>query len=424
MKNKQQVIVIGGGFAGIKFATTLSRDDNFHITVVDRNNYNFFPPLLYQVGTAFLDVASISYPFRKLFRHKKNINFRMGELLEIIPIENRIRLSTGDLQYDYLVLATGTATNYFGLKNIEQHALPMKTINNAVALRNYLLQVAEQASYTTDEKLKKKLSTIVIAGGGPTGVEIAGMLAEMWKRIVQKDYPELKGYLGGDIYLIDGSAALLSTMSRPSQQYAYKALTRLDVKVMLHTRIKDYVNEEVILGEHESIAAKTLIWTAGVTSKIFDGLPEESYGRGNRLLVNAFNLVNNLQNIYAIGDTCLQTTDVKYPDGHPQVAQVAIQQGKNLAKNLIYRTAQKQQKPFTYRDIGSMAIIGANKAVVDLPKPKLHLQGFVAWFIWLFMHLVYLVNFRNRIRTFYNWAAAYLTSDNALRMIISPAGKV
>ncbi|WP_233268762.1 NAD(P)/FAD-dependent oxidoreductase [Mucilaginibacter lacusdianchii] len=415
---KMKTVIVGGGFAGINLAQQLLKSSqNIHVTLVDRNNYNFFPPLLYQVATGFLDVSNISYPYRRLFRNQPNFTFQMGELLEIRPDQNTIELSTGELHYDNLIIATGTTSNYFGMQNIEKYSLPMKTIDDAIALKNTLLSRLEIASRTQDKAERKRLTTIVVAGGGPTGVEVAGMLSELRQNIFKKDYPELAD-LSFDIYLVDGMATLLTPMSEKSQAYTLKSLTNMGVQVKLNKRVTDFQGERVSFADGEVIETRNLIWAAGVTSQRFKGLPVESYGRGNRLLVDAFNKVQGEGNIYAIGDNCLQTTDPAFTGGHPQVAQVAIQQGQNLAKNLVATMNGGNQKPFTYHDKGSMAIIGRNKAVTDLPKPAIHMNGFIAWLMWLFVHLISLVNFRNKLKTAYNWVAAYLSKDQHLRMIV------
>jgi NADH:quinone reductase (non-electrogenic) len=420
----EEIVIIGGGFAGVNLALLLSGNDNFHITLVDRNNYNFFSPLLYQVATGFLEASNISYPFRKLFQGRKNINFRMGEFRKLIQSENKILVSTGELKYDYLVFATGTETNFFGLENVKKNAIPMKTVNDALEMRNFLLQKLEQATVTNDGNEKRKLLNIVVAGGGPTGVEVSGMMAEMKKNTLRKDYPELAGTGGeSNIYLVDAGANLLAPMSAKSQSDTYEALKKLGVIIKLNTHVKDYLNDIVFFDNGETIETKTLIWAAGVTSQTFDGVAAESYGRGKRLIVDAFNKVQGTQNVYAIGDTCIQTTDEKFPNGHPQVAQVAIQQGRNLAKNFIAISKAKDPKAFKYIDKGSMAIIGRNKAVADLPRPVLHFKGFIAWFMWVFIHLISLINYRNRVKTLYNWMIAYFTKDQSLRMIIRPSKK-
>jgi len=415
-----KVVIIGGGFAGINLALDLANKDQFEVTLVDKNNYNFFPPLIYQVATAFLEPSSISYPFRKLFSGKDNLHFRLGELQKVKADEKRIVLNNGELDYDYLVFATGAETNYFGMENVKAKAIPMKTLDDAIEMRNRLLQQMEQASICIDPEETKRLLTIVIAGGGPTGVEVSGMFAEMRNGILRKEYPELAGK-GSEIYLVDGGHALLAPMSEKSQQNTYDDLRKLGVKIMLNCHVKDYVNDMVIFDNGQEIETKNLIWAAGVTAKVFEGIPTESYGRGRRMIVDEHNKVQGVDGIYAIGDTCIQQTDPNFPGGHPQVAQVAIQQGKKLAKNLRLIADGKQPEAFGYFDKGSMAIIGKNKAVVDLPKPKVHFKGFFAWLIWLFIHLLSLITYRNRIRTFYNWMIAYLTKDQSLRMIIKPS---
>lgn len=414
---KKEVVIIGGGFAGINLVKRLAGAKDFHVTLVDMNNYHFFPPLLYQVATGFLDVSNICYPFRKLLHDKKNISFRLGELQKVVPEENKVLLSTGELSYDCLVLATGTESNYFGMENIRKAALPMKTADDAIEIRNYMLQRMEEATIATDEMEKRKLATVVIAGGGPTGVEIAGMLAEMRENILEKDYPELSRH-NARIYLVDGAPTLLMSMSKKSQKYAYDTLVEMGVKVRLNAQVKDYVNDTVIFTDGETIQTRILFWTAGVTAKVFEGMPPESYGRGNRLLVDEHNKVAGKQNIYAVGDTCLLATDGNFPRGHSQLAQVALQQGKNLAENLIAALHDKPLEPFVYHDTGAMAIIGRSRAVADLAKPRMHFDGFIAWATWLFVHLFSLITFRNRFMTMVNWVVALLTKDQSLRMIV------
>lgn len=418
----KKIVIVGGGFAGVNLAKKLADHESFDIVLVDKNNYNFFPPLIYQVATGYLETSNISYPFRKLFRGKKNFTFRLGELEEVLPEQKKVVLSTGEISYDYLVFATGCVTNYFGMENVEKNAIPMKTVADALQLRNTLLERLEQASRETDPEERKKLLTVVVAGGGPTGVEISGMFAEMKRTIIAKDYPELAG-ANGEIYLVDGLKALLTPMSEKSQKYAYDTLDKSGVKIRLNAMVKDFSDDTVHFANGDTIQTKNLIWAAGVTPIVFKGIPEQSYGKGKRLIVDEYNQVQGLTDIYAIGDTCLQTTDQHFPQGHPQVAQVAIQQGDNLGKNFIKGVKNESLKPFSYFDKGSMAIIGRHKAVADLPKPKLFFKGFIALFMWLFIHLLSLVNYRNRIRTLYNWTVAYLTNDQSLRMIVRPANK-
>ncbi|KAA0991809.1 NAD(P)/FAD-dependent oxidoreductase [Dyadobacter aurulentus] len=417
-----RIVIIGGGFAGVNLALDLAKDKNFEVTLVDKNNYNFFPPLIYQVATAFLEPSSISYPFRKLFAGKKNLQFRLGELLKVVPENNRIILSNGELEYDQLVFATGAESNFFGMENVKRNSTPMKTLEDAIGMRNKLLLQMEKATICDDPAEVKKLLTVVIAGGGPTGVEISGMFAEMRNGILRKEYPQLAGK-GSEIYLVDGGDALLSPMSVASQQDTYNELSKLGVKIKLNTHVVDFTDDKVFFTEGDFIEAKTLIWAAGVTGIVFEGIPAEAYGRGRRMLVDAYNLVNSTHNIYAIGDASLQLSDSNFPQGHPQVAQVAIQQGKTLARNFKAQVEKRPLKPFAYHDKGSMAIIGRAKAVVDMPSPKLHFKGVIAWLAWLFIHLISLINHRNRIKTLYNWMVAYFTKDQSLRMIIKPAEK-
>lgn len=417
-----KIVIIGGGFAGINLAKELVNQPQIQVTLVDKNNYNFFPPLIYQVATAFLEPSSISYPFRKFFAGKKNLQFRLGELQQVVPAENKVILNNGELPYDYLVFATGAETSYFGMENVMKNAIPMKTLNDAIVMRNTLLKNLEKATITKDIRKRRKLLTIVVAGGGPTGVEVSGMFAEMRKNILLKEYPELDTS-ASNVYLVDGGDALLAPMSKASQEDTLKALTDLGVVVKLNNRVTDYVDDIVHFSNGETIHTKNLIWAAGVSAKAFDGIPMESYGRGKRMATDAYNKVNGMQNIYAIGDTSIMGTDPAFPNGHPQVAQVAIQQGVNLAKNFKAIVQNKPIKPFIYLDKGSMAIIGKNKAVVDLPKPKWHFNGFLAWAIWLFIHLVSLITYRNRLSTFYNWMVAYFAKDQSLRMIIRPDKK-
>jgi NADH dehydrogenase len=414
-----KILIIGGGFAGINLAKELENHKEIEVVLIDKNNYNFFAPLIYQVATAYLEPSSISYPFRKFFAGKKNLQFRLGELQKVIPEQNKIILNNGELTYDYLVFATGAVTSYFGMENVKKNAIPMKTLNDAIEMRNTLLKNLEKAAICKDIRERRKLLTIVVAGGGPTGVEVSGMFAEMRKSILLKEYPEL-ATAASKIYLVDGAASLLAPMSVASQNDTLKALTELGVEVRLNARVVNYENDIVYFADGETIVTKNLIWAAGVTARAFEGIPIESYGRGKRLLTDANNKVKSTENIYAIGDTCIQLTDANFPDGHPQVAQVAIQQGINLADNFKLMLKNKPLKPFKYNDKGSMAIIGKMKAVVDLPSPKLHFKGSFAWLIWLFVHLMSLISYRNRIMTFYNWMVAYFSKDQSLRMIIRP----
>lgn len=418
----KHIVIIGGGFAGINLAKKLGKVSSYKVTLVDKNNYNFFPPLLYQVSTGYLDPSSITFPFRNLFRGQVNLRFRMGTFEEVKPEEQKIILNNGELTYDYLVLATGTQTNYFGLDQIEKHAIPMKTLEDALDMRNLLLQRLEQATRIDDTSQRLPYLNMVIAGGGPTGVEISGVFAELRNHTIRKEFPELIGS-GSRIYLINGGGELLSPMSKKSQKYTLEQLQSMGVEVLLNTRVVDFDGEKVLMKDGSHIYSKNLIWATGVTGFRFNGIPEASYDRGNRLKVDEVNRVDGLKNIYAIGDSSLSVSDPKFPAGHPQLAQVAMQQGRVLAKNFKRMVKNKPLKPFTYLDKGSMAIIGSNKAVADMPKPKMHFKGFMAWFIWLFVHLFALIDYRNRVRTFYNWSTEYLTKNQDLRLIIRPSRK-
>jgi NADH dehydrogenase len=417
-----KIVIIGGGFAGLNLANELSDNKNFEITLVDKNNYNFFPPLIYQVATAYLEPSSISYPFRKYFRGKDNVTFRMGEFMMVKANENIAVLHNGELPYDALVFATGAETNYFGMENVKKNAIPMKTLNDALEMRNKLLQRMEKATLHKNSRERRKYTNIVVAGGGPTGVEVSGMFAEMRKGVLRKEYPELATSVS-NVYLVDGGDALLAPMSKQSQKDTYDALTKLGVIVKLNARVTDFTDDIVHLSNGETIQSKNLIWAAGVACRAFDGIPAESYGRAKRMIVDAHNKVINTTNIYSIGDTCYQDTDAAFPQGHPQVAQVAIQQGKHLANNFKKMVKNEALEPFKYKDKGSMAIIGKNKAVVDLPKPQMHFKGLLAWMMWLFIHLLSLLTYRNRFVTFWNWMVSYFSMDQPLRMIIRPEKK-
>ena len=416
----KKIVVVGGGFAGINLMKRLSGDKRFLVTLVDVNNYNFFPPLLYQVATAFIEPSSISYPFRRMFQKKENLRFHLGCLKRVDIQNNTIETDTGVLPYDYLVLAVGTESNYFGMENVKKHSLPMKTINDALNLRNYLLLNMEKAVRTTSIEEKERHLNIVIAGGGPTGVEVAGMLAEMGRNIGAKEYPEIRD-LQSHIYLIDAGPVLLGPMNKKSQVEATNVLTKLGVHVILNTAVKDYVDKKVLLADGRTINTNVLIWASGVTGREVPGLPAEAIGRGRRIQVDEYNKVINTTNIYALGDICIQTTDEKFPSGHPQLAQVAIQQGQLLGKNLKRLYDGTPLKPFHYNDKGSLAIISKYKAVADLP--KLFFKGFIAWLVWLFIHIIPLVGFRNKVKLAFSWLWSFITNDPTLRLIIRPQKK-
>lgn len=419
-KYKKHIVVVGGGFAGLRLMKGLANHPDYELTLVDRNNYHFFPPLIYQVATAFIEPANISYPFRRLFQKKQNLRFHMGMLQEVFPDEKRIQTSTGDLNYDYLVIAIGTMSNYFGLKNVEKNAIPMKTINDALNMRNHLLLNMEKAVREKDIKEKVKYLNIVIAGGGPTGVEIAGMLSELSKNIAAKEYPEIQD-LRAHIHLIDAAPSLLGPMSKKAQKEAEDVLLKLGVKIKLNTAVKDYENHLVTLSDGSQIFTNMLIWTSGVIGRPVPGLPDEKIGKGRRIKVDAYNQVIGMDGIYAIGDICLQETDPNYKNGHPQLAQVAIQQAELLVQNFKNKNKNKALKAFQYKDKGSMAIISKYNAVADLP--NFSIKGLFAWLIWLFIHIIPLVGFSNKIKLAFSWFAAFITNNPTLRLIIRPGQK-
>ncbi len=412
-----KVVIVGGGFAGLNLAKKLIRNDDFQVTLVDKNNYHFFPPLLYQVSTSFIEPSNISYPFRRMFQKKANFRFHLGCLTNIDTENNIVETDTGDVEYDGLVLAMGTETNYFGMENVKRNALPMKSIDDALNIRNHILINLEKVVRLSNGPEREKLQNIVIAGGGPTGVEVSGMLAEMRKNILRKDYPELKN-LRGNIYLIDASPTLLGPMSQKSQQEAHKVLKDLGVKIILDTAVKDYDHGLVMLANGETIPAATVLWTSGVIARKVPGIPAESIGRGRRIIVDEFNKVKGTENVYAIGDICYQTTDPENPGGHPQLAQVAIQQGKHLAENLERLREKEPMKPFRYHNKGTMAIIAKYKAVVDLPRG--FFKGFIAWLVWLFIHLIPIAGYRNKFKLAANWMWSFISNDPTLRLIIRP----
>jgi len=416
MKTKKHVVIAGGGFAGLNLAKKLAQTNNFSITLVDKNNYHFFPPLLYQVSTAFIESSNIIYPFRKMF-HDQPVRYFMGSAIEVNAEKKILITDSGQLDYDILVLAMGTETNYFGNEKIREYALPMKTIDDALQMRNHILIQMECAVRLADAEEKKRHANLVIAGGGPTGVELAGMFAEMATNIIKKDYPEATSRVG-NIYLIDSGDALLGPMSEKSQAEAYHILHKLGVNIVLGKRVNDYDGENVTLSDGSTIPSNTLIWATGVIARKISGIPSESITRGNRLLVDAYNHVNGMEDVYSIGDQCMQLSDEKFPQGHPQLAQVAIQQGKFLARNLSGANNGKQMQPFKYFDKGSMAIIAKYKAVVDLPKG--FFKGFIAWMVWLFIHIIPIAGFRNKVKLSMNWMWSFLTNDPTLRVIVRP----
>lgn len=414
--DKKRVVIIGAGFAGLKLAQKLAKAGQYQVVVLDKNNYHQFQPLFYQVAMAGLEPSSIVFPLRKAFHKYKDVYIRVAEV-ERIDFENRrLYTSLNICNFDYLVLAIGATTNFFGSQELAERSIPMKSVSEALYLRNRILSDYEKALSISDYEERQGLIDIVIVGGGPTGVEVAGALAEMKRYILPKDYPELDCD-EIDIYLIQSAGELLKGMSAQASAKALEYLTDLGVKVKLDTRVTHYDGEYVETNTGERIRSRKVIWAAGIVGNRIEGLPAGALAYGGRLRVNRFSQVEGLENVFAIGDIAYMEEEA-YPQGHPQVAQVAIQQGNRLADNLR-RLAQGQElRPFSYRDLGSMATIGRNRAVVDLP--RLHFQGFFAWTIWLFVHLFQILGVKNKVFVFLNWVWNYFTYDQSLRLIIRP----
>lgn len=411
VNGKKRIIIVGGGFAGLKMARLLSRS-KYQVVMFDKRNFHQFQPLFYQVATSGIEPSSISFPIRKVFHKHQNLHFRNTELLEIVPEDNRVITTSGQLNYDHLVLATGVSTNYFGNKNIAQDSLSMKTTAEAINLRNNILESYEAAILTQDAKEQETLLSFSVVGGGPTGVELSGAIAELKNYVLPKDYPELD-FSKMVIRLYEAGPRLLKGMSEKSGNDALNFLKKLGVEVNLNTMISDYKDREIHLQNGTVVPCKNLIWSAGVSGRKIKGISDDKYTRGTRIVVDRINKIKGYDNIFAIGDTAYMETE-KYPNGHPQVAQVAIQQGVLLAKNL--RKGEKQA--FEYRDKGSMATIGRNMAVCDLP--RLRFSGKLAWFMWLFVHLMAIVGVKNRVFIFINWAQSYFMRDQNLRVLIRP----
>lgn len=414
-RNEQRrVVVVGGGLGGLKMVSSL-RDTDYQVVLVDKNNYNQFPPLIYQVASAGLEPSNISFPFRRLFQGWKNFFFRMAEVEHIDTEEKAIRTSIGTIHYDDLVLAAGATTNFFGNKNIEASALPMKSVSEAMRLRNTILQNLERAETEDNEARRQALMNIAIVGGGPSGVEIAGALAEMKRTILPRDYPDLDTSCMR-IYLINAAPRLLGAMAEKSSHEAEKALKELGVEIMAGCMVTDYVDHELILKDGNHLPVETVIWVSGIRANHIDGIPAESIGRGARIITDRFNRVKGMENVYAIGDQCLIEGDEAYPQGHPQLAQVAMQQAENLAMNLKRQDKNKQEHPFSYRNLGTMATIGRKKAVVEIGRLKF--GGFFAWLLWLVVHLRSILGVRNKTIVFLNWMWSYFNYKQSLRLIL------
>ena len=414
-RNEQRrVVVVGGGLGGLKMVSSL-RDTDYQVVLVDKNNYNQFPPLIYQVASAGLEPSNISFPFRRLFQGWKNFFFRMAEVEHIDTEEKAIRTSIGTIHYDDLVLAAGATTNFFGNKNIEASALPMKSVSEAMRLRNTILQNLERAETEDNEACRQALMNIAIVGGGPSGVEIAGALAEMKRTILPRDYPDLDTSCMR-IYLINAAPRLLGAMAEKSSREAEKALKELGVEIMAGCMVTDYVDHELILKDGSHLPVETVIWVSGIRANHIDGIPADSIGRGGRIITDRFNRVKGMENVYAIGDQCLIEGDEAYPQGHPQLAQVAMQQAENLAMNLKRQGKNEQEHPFSYRNLGTMATIGRKKAVVEIGRLKF--GGFFAWLLWLVVHLRSILGVRNKTIVFLNWMWSYFNYKQSLRLIL------
>lgn len=409
----ERIVIIGGGFAGLKLARELKNTGN-EIWLIDKNNYHQFQPLFYQVATSGLEPSSISFPLRKVFQNNKNVILRFTEVTKINPEQNTITTPLGEIGYNKLIIATGATTNFFGNASIAKYAIPMKSVNEALYLRNTILQNFEDALSANEEE-QKALLNIVVVGGGPTGVEVSGALAEMKKNILPKDYPELD-FQKMNIYLIESGPKTLGSMSEESSAKSKEYLEKLGVIVLTSTLVKNFDGNTVELENGKSIRTKTVVWGAGITGNIIPGIPENSIVRGNRVLVDRTNRIEGCRNIYAIGDIALMKTE-NFPNGHPQVATVAIEQGKHLARNFRNNT----EIPYEYSDKGSMATVGKHLAVVDLPNIKF--QGFLAWLFWMFLHLMLILGVKNKLIIFVNWLWKYFTSDQSLRLIIKPVKK-
>ena len=417
MPTPKKVVIIGAGFAGLKLAWNLRRSA-YEVLLIDQVNYHQFQPLMYQVATARLEPSSISFPLRKIFHHSSNIHIRIARV-QSVDTEKKIVLTTaGNFDYDILAIAVGCTTNYFGNKNIEAAAFPMKSVAEAMALRNRILQTFEDALAADGETLQA-LMNFVIVGGGPTGVELSGALAEMKKYVLPKDYPDID-FSNLQVYLLEGTAHTLNVMSEAAKIKSQQYLEALGVKVMVNTVVENYDGNTVFLKGGQTIPCKNLVWAAGITGNTLTGVSEAARVKGNRLAVNRYNQVQGFENVYALGDIAAMPTP-KYPNGHPQLANVAINQGVVLAKNLIRLQKQEPMQPFEYKDKGSMATVGKRKAVVDLP--GFSFQGRLAWFTWMFVHLMLILSVKNKLFIFINWAMSYLTNDSTLRLMLKAETK-
>lgn len=414
---KKRVVIVGGGLGGLRLAEDLY-GSGMQVVLIDKNNFHQFPPLIYQIASAGIDPSSISFPFRQIFRKRKDFYFRMAEARMVDTEKKILQTSIGKIDYDYLVLAAGATTNFFGNKNIEEWAIPMKTVPEAMGLRNALLSNFERALTCATEEERQELLNVVIVGGGATGVEIAGALSEMKRYVIPYDYPDMDSSLM-HIYLIEAGDRLLAGMSQDSSKKAYDFLKSMGVDIQFGKMVTDYRDHKVIMKDGTEVPTRTFLWVSGIRANAMPGISEDHLGRGFRFNVDQFNRIPGLDGVFVIGDQCLQTTDTAYPNGHPQVAQVAIQQAKNLAKN-IKRINKGQADdncltPFKYNNLGSMATIGRNKAVVEIG--KFHSQGFFAWILWLVVHLRSILGVKNKMMVLLNWLWKYVSYNDSIRMI-------
>ena len=409
---RQRVVIIGAGFAGLRIARDLN-DTNYEVFLIDRHNYHQFQPLMYQVATARLEPSSISFPLRKIFQHTKNVTIRIAEVQRVDTGKKLLYTSVGEIAYDRLIIALGCTTNYFGNTRIQSNSFPMKSVPNAMALRNRILQTFEDTIEAGPDELQSLLN-FVIVGGGPTGVELAGALAEMKKNILPKDYP-MVDFSRFMIYLLEGSPNTLNAMSDPSKKKSREYLESLGVIVRTSTVVEDYDGMTVKLKGGETIPARNLIWAAGVIGNTLEGIPATAVVRGNRLKTNRYGEVEGLEGVYAIGDMAYMPTP-KYPNGHPQLANVALAQAGSLAKNFKRELKGQSRIEFEYHNKGSMATVGKRKAVVDLP--GFSFQGVFAWLTWMFVHLMLILSVRNKVAVFFNWMMSYFANDSTLRLML------
>ena len=415
---KKRVVIVGGGLGGLRLAEDLY-GSGMQVVLIDKNNFHQFPPLIYQIASAGIDPSSISFPFRQIFRKRKDFYFRMAEARMVDTEKKILQTSIGKIDYDYLVLAAGATTNFFGNKNIEEWAIPMKTVPEAMGLRNALLSNFERALTCATEEERQELLNVVIVGGGATGVEIAGALAEMRRYVIPYDYPDMDSSLM-HIYLIEAGDRLLAGLSQESSQKAYEFLKSMGVDIQFGKMVTDYRDHKVIMKDGTEIPTRTFLWVSGIRANAMPGIDESHLGRGFRFKVDEYNRIPGVEDVFvfAIGDQCLQTSDAAYPNGHPQVAQVAIQQAKNLAKNLklINQGADSSElTAFRYKNLGSMATIGRNKAVVEIG--KFRSQGFFAWVLWLVVHLRSILGVKNKVMVLLNWLWKYVSYNDSIRMI-------